>query len=346
MMPLRLYSRIGAGMLAVWWLVGLAAGVGAAADKCAEFDLQVQALINQNNFAEARKSVQEPSPECPPSSMRYLMWGYILKHFGQTQEALEKYRKALELDPNSANAHNNLGVLYSNLRQHQEALTEFQEAVRLNPGYASAHNNLGNAYVMLGKQDEAVLEFQTALSVDPNYINAMVTLAKLYDRMERKLAAIAYLGRAAEIDTDETRRREYRAGVDKLTGELTQSIRAGGKKTTLWELPCYLVKDKKVLVLIYLTGNIPLALNYIEGDNPGPRFYLDLPGVASRLPLSDIKTISTLLKNIRFGKHSKPERIRIVLDVAPGVTGTLDQTTRFTGGGTSLVEYAVTLSRK
>ena len=42
-------------------------------------------------------------------------------------------------------------------------MAEYQKALEINPNYAEAHYNLGNALIQKGQVDEAIAEFQKAL---------------------------------------------------------------------------------------------------------------------------------------------------------------------------------------
>ena len=59
------------------------------------------------------------------------------------EEALAELDKAIELDPNLAEAYNNRGRAYSELGQYEQALTEYNKAIRLNPNNAVAYYNRG-----------------------------------------------------------------------------------------------------------------------------------------------------------------------------------------------------------
>ena len=69
-------------------------------------------------------------------------------------------KKASALDPSFADAHLQLGNLYSQERRYEDAVPEYLEALRLDPNIPDAHYRLGQAYVHLGKKDLAEKEFQ------------------------------------------------------------------------------------------------------------------------------------------------------------------------------------------
>ena len=57
-------------------------------------------------------------------------------------EAIYRWRKALQLDPNNLMAHNNLAVAYEQLGEYELALEEYQIAYRLNCENQNVKNNL------------------------------------------------------------------------------------------------------------------------------------------------------------------------------------------------------------
>lgn len=75
----------------------------------------------------------------------------------QPVEALLK--KAESLDPSLAEAHLELGNLYSHQRRYAEAVPEYQRALKLNPKLTDGYYRLGQAYVHLGKKALADQEF-------------------------------------------------------------------------------------------------------------------------------------------------------------------------------------------
>ena len=68
-----------------------------------------------------------------------------MKDQGKLDEAVACYRRALELKPDFAEAHNNLGNACKDQGKLDEAVACCRRALELRPDYAAAHNNLGNA---------------------------------------------------------------------------------------------------------------------------------------------------------------------------------------------------------
>ena len=69
-------------------------------------------------------------------------------------------KKAVTFDPKLAEAHLQLGNLYSDESQFAEAVPEYEKALENNPDLADAHYRLGQAYVHIGEKDKAQPQFE------------------------------------------------------------------------------------------------------------------------------------------------------------------------------------------
>ena len=77
-----------------------------------------------------------------------------MKDQGKLDEAVACYRRALELKPDFAEAHNNLGVALKEQGKLDEAVACYRRALELKPDFAEAHNNLGIALKDQGKLEK------------------------------------------------------------------------------------------------------------------------------------------------------------------------------------------------
>ena len=73
-------------------------------------------------------------------------------------------RQALEIKPDFAEAHINLGNTLKDLGRLDEAETNFRRALQIKPDFAMAHSNLGFVLSEKGKLDEAIASYRRALS--------------------------------------------------------------------------------------------------------------------------------------------------------------------------------------
>ena len=75
--------------------------------------------------------------------------------------------------------HVNVGVNYLNKKQYIEAYQEFNKALEKDPNCAEAHYNLGKVYKAQGATQDAFMEFQSALRLKPDYAEAKRELSAL-----------------------------------------------------------------------------------------------------------------------------------------------------------------------
>jgi len=92
-------------------------------------------------------------------------------------------KKAIEVRPNIAEYHNDLGNAFWVKRQFEEAESEFFKSVELKPGFIRAQFPLGNARFMQRKYPEAIEAYQMCISLDSNWIQAYYNLGNCLQYM-------------------------------------------------------------------------------------------------------------------------------------------------------------------
>tara|TARA_B100000945_G_scaffold264664_1_gene223813 strand:+ start:336 stop:962 length:627 start_codon:yes stop_codon:yes gene_type:complete len=103
-------------------------------------------------------------------------YGVILKDLGNLQEAEFSTRKAIQLNPNFADAHYNLGNILRDLGRSKEAELSTRKAIEINPHFAHAHCNLGIILKELGNLKEAELSQRKAIKINPHFAHAHCNL--------------------------------------------------------------------------------------------------------------------------------------------------------------------------
>ena len=138
------------------------------------------------------------------------------KHFDEAEKA---YLRALQINPDYAEAHNNLGAIYEQLGRLADAQEEFRAAIRDRPDYPLARFHLGRILVNEQKYDEAIQQLQRALTPEddktPVYLYA---LGATYARAGDRAHAIEYLQRAQDAAS--------RYGQSELLVSIDRDLRA------------------------------------------------------------------------------------------------------------------------
>jgi tetratricopeptide (TPR) repeat protein len=99
---------------------------------------------------------------------------------GMYSEAIEEYKKAIDIKPDWALAHNNLGLVYEKINKDTLAIQEYTKALRLDPNLAEAHYNLASVYYDQRSYTQAIDAYKRALQIDPNMAEAHYNLGAAY----------------------------------------------------------------------------------------------------------------------------------------------------------------------
>lgn len=105
-------------------------------------------------------------------------------------EAMLLYQRVLDLDPTSAQAHNNLASIYFLLQKYQDALRHFKAAYDLKPEDPDFRRGLATGLCMIGDKATAEKLFSAVLEDRPDDLIAVEYMAKIYlesARMEQLL---------------------------------------------------------------------------------------------------------------------------------------------------------------
>jgi TolB-like protein/Tfp pilus assembly protein PilF len=109
--------------------------------------------------------------------------------------------KALELNPNLAEAHNALAKIALDYDvDFAEATREFKRAIELNPNYAGAHHWFSGALESQGRFDEAIAESKLGTELDPFSAVNLVDQGRVYGSARRFSEAKASFEKALAID--------------------------------------------------------------------------------------------------------------------------------------------------
>ena len=128
--------------------------------------------------------------------------GVIQKELVKIEEAIASCKKAIELKPDYAEAHFNLGVILQDFNQLEEAEINYKKAIELNPGFAEAHNNLGNMLQKNNNFEEAAISYKNTIKLKPDFVEVYNNLGVVLMKLGRTEEAEASYRKALELKPD------------------------------------------------------------------------------------------------------------------------------------------------
>jgi tetratricopeptide (TPR) repeat protein len=114
------------------------------------------------------------------TAQEYLQRGEERAGAHQWKDAFAEYNRALQLNPDYAEAYNDRGHAYYWTGDYPKAIADFTRAIELRPNYPTAFNNRGAAYMASGKHrgdPRTIADFDQAIKLKPDFRNAYVNRA-------------------------------------------------------------------------------------------------------------------------------------------------------------------------
>jgi tetratricopeptide (TPR) repeat protein len=140
------------------------------------FDLLTREGQVEEAIAHCRKALEiKPDYAEPHHNL-----GLAFFQQGRLDEAVSQYQQALEIKPDLTPAHFNLGIIFFQQGRLNEAITHYQKVLETKPNNAVAHNNLGLSFFLVGRMGEAISQYQKALEIKPDYAEAQKNLAWVF----------------------------------------------------------------------------------------------------------------------------------------------------------------------
>ncbi len=166
---------------------------GDAADKGSE-----AAVINRENGEEPEiktdadkrpdkdekkesKAGLDPNRPFNPEAIKEYNQGVEFQQQDMLNQAIQKYKHAIELDERLERAWCNLGLIYTSQRNFSKANDAFKKALVLKPNNPYSLNGMGSVLYSKNKLPEAMEKWQKAIEVDPNFFSVYFNMGNAWD---------------------------------------------------------------------------------------------------------------------------------------------------------------------
>lgn len=114
--------------------------------------------------------------------------------------AIRDYSKVIELNPQLEGGYVVRGITYSNLGHYSTAILDFNKAIELDPQYALAYYSRGDAYYNLGNYGAAILDFSKDIELNPQDADAYCSRGDAYSDLGNYSTAILDFNKAIDLN--------------------------------------------------------------------------------------------------------------------------------------------------
>jgi len=208
-------------------------------------------LLDQGLDKQAIVAFEQAAQGSPNASILYRLGGLLVRT-GQRDKARDAYERALAVQPDLAEASNDLGTLLAESGDVRSAIVRFRTALAATPDYPDALNNLGYALLLTGGEAEARELYERALKLQPDFPEALNNLGLILGRQGDLDGAYRYFSQALKT------RPGYGEAVDNVAlilvarGQFDQAI--GMLQTFVERNPAY-ENAYLTLAKVYLAAN-------------------------------------------------------------------------------------------
>ena len=152
------------------------------------------------DYESAATAAEQSARLNPDSASAHSNLGVMLKKLGRFNEAEAALRRALQCDPDFAAAYVNLGTLLCERQRLPEAEALSRRALTLNPSLVEPRNNLANLLRKSGRLREAASVYRELIALAPDHVTAHANFASLLLDLDCIDEAESVARRALAID--------------------------------------------------------------------------------------------------------------------------------------------------
>jgi Flp pilus assembly protein TadD len=140
---------------------------------------------NPTTLPQAVEEFKKALELAPNSAREHVNYGLALLRAGRTKEGVAELERAQKLDPKIPHTWFNLGIVFKKEGDYAPAVAQFEGLLRLVPGEPVSHYSLGVLDKTADKRDDAVREFETAERLNSNLAAPHFQLYNLYRQAGR-----------------------------------------------------------------------------------------------------------------------------------------------------------------
>lgn len=211
-----------------------------------------------------------PVPELDTDRIRRAVFlarhAQSLEESGSLQEAITRYREALEVWPHLSAVWGQLGRAHLKAKEYMKAQLALEKAVQGSPATAELMNDLGAALLFQGQIQRALNLFDAAAEIDPNFAPSQFNLALCHLARNDRVAARASLQKFLRLRPRDARALRELAFLDALEGQHELALQSLDR--ALVEAPDWPLLYFDYAAVCALMGRMDQAILFLQKAEP------------------------------------------------------------------------------
>lgn len=190
--------------------------------------MQVKSLLDAQNYPAAIQKLEMLTRQFPHSAELWRLLAKAAMRMGSLKKAESAFSKAILIEPDRADDHFALSVLYEEEGKLIKAEQSLRTAIALKADFHQAYTNLGTILQKQGaRRKEAIEAYRTAIAIEPRDALAHQYLSQMiqYDEIDGQIAQVAALLKKGGLDDAQTCHLHHAmAKMKEDTGQLKEAL--------------------------------------------------------------------------------------------------------------------------
>ena len=272
-------------------------------------------------YIDAEKLSLSITQEFPNHGFAWKVLSAALKQQGRTNESLIASQKSIQLNPQDAGAHYNLGITLQEQGRLKEAEANYRQTIKLKSDLPEVHFNLGVILEEQGKLEEAEVSYRQTIKLKPQLAHAHQNLGNIMIKQRRLKEAEASYRQAIKFKPDLAKAHNNLGIIMKQQGKLEeaevsyrQAIKFKPDLAEAYNNLGIIMKERRRLEEAFSAFIQAINLNP-DFTDAYKNFAITIKKV--RFTSSNVKLYPLLIQLINNGNHVRP------LDLTPSILSLL-----------------------
>jgi Flp pilus assembly protein TadD len=190
-------------------------------------------FLSHDDWTRALPLFEKAVDTDPDYAEAWYQTSYCNGMLGRHNEALRASRQVIRLKPDWPEPYVNMGHAYSRLGQFQDAINSYKQALRLDPYNADVQFAIGLTYGKWNKPDDEIIAYRKAINLSPDHAGAYERLGLAYFRQGKFKEAAAAFDQLRMLKPGEAKASNYLGEAYLKLNRVDESIEAFKQATRL-----------------------------------------------------------------------------------------------------------------